>query len=236
MVDQSLHDDLRKFLNKYVAKRDADAELAVIDAKIGGLIKSKLNIQCVSDSRVQALFRGIREHMTSLIEGLQPKQLHSMMLGLGHSLSRYKLKFSPDKVDTMVVQAISLLDDLDKEINTYAMRVKEWFSWHFPELVKIVKDNYEYVRCVQKMKIRTNAANEDFGDVLEDESVEKAMKEAAVMSMGTDIAEEDIESIQVLCEQVRLFDRNDDISAHGKLLGWSKPFLPSSVAACCLAQ
>lgn len=39
-------------------------------------------------------------------------------------LLRFKLKFSPDKVDTMVVQAIALLDDLDKEINIYAMRVK----------------------------------------------------------------------------------------------------------------
>jgi hypothetical protein len=29
-----------------------------------------------------------------------------MALGLSHSLSRYKLKFSPDKVDTMIVQAI----------------------------------------------------------------------------------------------------------------------------------
>ena len=47
-------------------------------------------------------------------------------------MSRYKLKFSPDKVDTMVVQAVGLLDDLDKEVNTYAMRVKEWYGWHFP--------------------------------------------------------------------------------------------------------
>ena len=38
--------------------------------------------------------------------------------------TRFKLKFSPDKVDTMIVQAIALLDDLDKEINIYAMRVK----------------------------------------------------------------------------------------------------------------
>jgi nucleolar protein 58 len=68
----------------------------------------------------------------------------TMSLGLSHSLSRsapvnitttdrdftfycflsFKLKFSPDKVDTMVVQAIALLDDLDKEINVYSMRVK----------------------------------------------------------------------------------------------------------------
>lgn len=43
---------------------------------------------------------------------------------LNSFISSFKLKFSPDKVDTMVVQAIALLDDLDKEINIYAMRVK----------------------------------------------------------------------------------------------------------------
>lgn len=37
----------------------------------------------------------------------------------------------------MIVQAIGLLDELDKEINTYAMRVKEWFGWHFPEMAKV---------------------------------------------------------------------------------------------------
>ena len=32
--------------------------------------------------------------------------MKAMTLGLSHSLGRYKLKFSPDKVDTMIVQAI----------------------------------------------------------------------------------------------------------------------------------
>ena len=35
--------------------------------------------------------------------------MKAMTLGLSHSLGRYKLKFSPDKVDTMIVQAICLL-------------------------------------------------------------------------------------------------------------------------------
>ena len=30
----------------------------------------------------------------------------AMELGLAHSLSRYKLKFSPDKIDTMIVQVM----------------------------------------------------------------------------------------------------------------------------------
>lgn len=74
-----------------------------------------------------------------------------MRLGLAHSLGRHKLKFSPDKVDTMVVQAIGLLDELDKELNTYAMRVREWYGWHFPEMGKIVTDNVQYSKVVKKM-------------------------------------------------------------------------------------
>lgn len=67
------------------------------------------------------------------------------------SLSRYKLKFSPDKVDTMIVQAISLLDDVDKELNNYVMRSREWYGWHFPELGKIISDNLAYVKTVKLM-------------------------------------------------------------------------------------
>lgn len=83
--------------------------------------------------------------------------------------NRFKLKFSPDKVDTMVVQAVALLDDLDKEINIYAMRVKvsldfygvfeafandclkEWYGWHFPELGKIIIDNLAYAKVIKAM-------------------------------------------------------------------------------------
>ena len=38
----------------------------------------------------------------------------AMELGLAHSLSRYKLKFSPDKIDTMIVQVSSLATVLFK--------------------------------------------------------------------------------------------------------------------------
>ena len=49
----------------------------------------------------------------------------------------------------MIVQAIGLLDDLDKELNTYAMRVREWYGWHFPEMTKIVSDNVMYAKTVR---------------------------------------------------------------------------------------
>ncbi|KAI4169783.1 MAG: hypothetical protein LQ343_005432 [Gyalolechia ehrenbergii] len=127
-----------------------------------------------------------------------------MSLGLSHSLSRHKLKFSPDKVDTMIIQAIALLDDLDKELNIYAMRVKEWYGWHFPEMARIVNDNLAYTRIIIAMGMRTNAVNADLAEILPEE-IETAVKAAAEVSMGTEITSEDLDNIQGLAEQVVSF-------------------------------
>lgn len=78
-------------------------------------------------------------------------------------MSRYKLKFSPDKIDTMIVQAVCLLDDLDKELNNYVMRTREWYGWHFPELGKIVTDNLAFVKTIKligKSVYQLNIPNE----------------------------------------------------------------------------
>ncbi|KAA0147840.1 hypothetical protein FNF27_05330 [Cafeteria roenbergensis] len=203
LVEGTLGKDLKKFLKKSILKNDEPPKdlLGVFDTKLGAAIKDSLGISCVSDTRVQELFRGIRSQLSGLIEELGEQQLQAMRLGLGHSLSRYKLKFSPDKVDTMIVQAVGLLDDLDKEINTYAMRVREWYGWHFPEMSKIISDNLQYARVVKKVGVRANAATMDFSDILEAE-VEASLKETAVVSMGTDIAKDDVDGVQELCDQV----------------------------------
>jgi RNA processing factor Prp31 len=55
---------------------------------------------------------------------LQPGDLEKAQLGLGHSYSRAKVKFNVNRVDNMVIQAIFLLDTLDKDVNSFAMRVR----------------------------------------------------------------------------------------------------------------
>jgi len=54
---------------------------------------------------------------------------------------------------------------------------------------------------VRKMGVRKNAKQTDLSDVLPEE-IEEHLKEAAEVSMGTEIAEEDIDNIQQLCDQV----------------------------------
>ncbi|WKA03068.1 hypothetical protein VitviT2T_021201 [Vitis vinifera] len=197
LIDSKPSKGLRKFLRVH-----CDGEtLAVADSKLGNAIKEKLQIECVHNNAVMELMRGVRSQLTELISGLAVQDLAPMSLGLSHSLSRYKLKFSPDKVDTMIIQAIGLLDDLDKELNTYAMRVREWYGWHFPELAKIVQDNILYAKAVKLMGNRTNAAKLDFSEILPEE-VETELKEAAMISMGTEVSDLDLMNIKELCDQV----------------------------------
>lgn len=193
--------NLKRLVKKHILK-DAETELAVADAKLGKLLKKEYELNCVTNSSVQELMRNIRSQLDGFISPMvEASHLAQMSLGLAHSLGRYRLKFSPDKVDTMIVQAVSLLDDVDKELNNYIMRLREWYGWHFPELSKIITDNLPFAACVKAMGDRTNAAKMDMSDILP-ENVEKEVKYAAEISMGTEISEEDIFNIKNLCDQV----------------------------------
>lgn len=199
-VEGKMSKSLKKML-KNVVVTDLQEQLLVADAKLGNAIKDKLNLSCLSNTAVQELMRCIRSQMDSLLAGFPKKEMTAMALGLAHSLSRYKLKFSPDKIDTMIVQAVCLLDDLDKELNNYIMRCREWYGWHFPELGKIITDNIAFVKTVRIIGTREYTSSSDLSDILP-EDVETKVKEAAEVSMGTEISEDDIQNIQHLCDQV----------------------------------
>ena len=204
LVEGKLSKNLRKFLEDTLSEKDRKKQaLMVADPKLGQAITAKLKDLKVEHEPAIALevFRGIRAHLPSLLSGIPASDLKNMTLGLSHSLSRYKLKFSPDKVDTMIIQAIALLDDLDKELNTYSMRCKEWYGWHFPELARIVVDNVAFARTVKLMGVRTNASKVDLEAVLPEELVEE-VRQAAEISMGTEISQEDQSNIVHLCDQI----------------------------------
>ena len=136
------------------------------EKKLASAINSELGLECVSDDRTVEVMRGLRMQLFSLLKGITETDYKAMSLGLAHSISRYKLKFSAEKVDVMIIQAICLLDDIDKELNNYAMRLKEWYSWHFPELVDIVSDYLLYSKVVLAIGMRTNVREADLKELI----------------------------------------------------------------------
>jgi len=196
-----LPSDLKKFLQNNIVSKNIQKTLLCYYPKIATCIKNKLGIDTISESKYLEVFRGIRNQLTNLISGLSDKDMRSGSVGLSHNFYRHKLKFSIDKVDVMVIQAVGLLDDLDKELNNYTMRLREWYGWHFPEVGKIISDNLTYAKVVQKIGMRTNTKKTDLSDIVTPED-EKSIKDSAEISMGSEISNEDELNIKELCSQI----------------------------------
>lgn len=161
-------------------KASAAVVLGVMEPGLATAISEGLPyISCRSDETVRELNRGMRLHLTHYIKGLERGGLEQAQLGLGHSYSRSKVKFNPARSDNMIIQSIALLDQLDKDLNTFAMRVREWYSWHFPELKDIVKDNYMFARCaayVQNKSSLVGAAHESGNNGEDDDNGNNKME------------------------------------------------------------
>ncbi|KAF0887874.1 hypothetical protein E2562_004078 [Oryza meyeriana var. granulata] len=202
-------DELRSFLELNLPKpkegKKAKYSLGVVEPKVGSHISEVTGIPCQSNEFVQELLRGVRLHFDRFINELKKSDLEKAQLGLGHSYSRAKVKFNVNRVDNMVIQAIFLLDTLDKDINSFSMRVREWFSWHFPELVKIVNDNYIYAKLADHIKDKSELAEKDIptlADLIGDEDKAKEVVEAAKASMGQDLSEVDLMNVKQFAKRV----------------------------------
>lgn len=195
-----IHDDLKDFLTTYVP---ADKVLGVAEDKLASAISEACNIQCDKTKLVVEVQRGIRQHLSHFIPELKEDDLDKAELGLAHSYSRSKVKFNVNRVDNMVIQSICLLDQLDKDINTLSMRVREWYSWHFPELIRVVPDNFEYAKCVkaighkESISADEKAAVDKLREALGEDSEDRISQvvEASKTSMGYEISELDLISI-----------------------------------------
>ncbi|THG01004.1 hypothetical protein TEA_023343 [Camellia sinensis var. sinensis] len=149
-------DELRNFLEltlpKVKGRKKPKFSLGVAEPKIGSHVFEVTKIPCQSNEFVLELIRGVRLHFDRFIENLKPGDLEKAQLGLGHSYNRAKVKFNVNCVDNMVIQAIFLLDivhySLELVYSFLLLRAifEEWYSWHFPELVKIVNENYLYAK------------------------------------------------------------------------------------------
>ncbi|KAK2977906.1 hypothetical protein RJ640_002956 [Escallonia rubra] len=192
-------DGLRSFLELTLPKvrqsKKPKFSLGVAEPKLASHIYEVTKIPCESNEFVLELLRGIRLHFDKFLGNLKRADLDKAQLGLGHSYSRAKVKFNVNRVDNMVIQAISHLDLLDKNINSSSMRLREVYSWHFPELVKIVNDYYRYAKVANYVENKLELSDDKLSGLTEivgDEDTAKEIVEAAKASMGQDLSPVDL--------------------------------------------
>lgn len=202
---------LQTFLETNLPKADKKHKisLGVTDKTLAGSIKElfpKLQCETPETNEVAAdMLRGLRTHSQKLLKQLQEGDVARASLGLGHSYSRAKVKFSVNRNDNHIIQSIALLDFLDKSVNTFAMRCREWYGWHFPELVKIVPDNATYAQVASFVGDKSTLDDEKLHDLAalvgDDEGIAQNIIDTAKVSMGSDINDEDMRRVKSFAQR-----------------------------------
>ena len=110
--------------------------------------REKLNIEATSEASSEAGKR-LRENLEKFALELEfvekPEQLRARVHNVSIELAKMKVKTSVERRDLLVAQAVQTVDDLDKSLNVFMSRVREWFGLHYPELDRMV-DKHETSR------------------------------------------------------------------------------------------
>lgn len=229
--ERELAGSLKKFLKKNFVKalsasQLSAASLLVPDPTLAPSLKDAYGIQAVYKDVVVELLRHVKHNVSDLIPKFDARREEQMALGLAHSFARYRVKFNADAIDTMIVQAVALIDDSEKEVNQFSMRLREWMVWHFPELILVVPDNVVYARVVgllrsrKHLETRLQAGPDErkaFVDALNDASGDRALDilQAASTSVGTEITDADAERLTALAAEIlKLAQYRDELAAY----------------------
>jgi nucleolar protein 56 len=172
--------------------------------------REKLNLEVATEISSEAGKR-LREDLEQFAMDLKfvkkPEQLRVWVHKVSMELAKMKVKKTVERRDLLVAQAVQAVDDLDKSLNLFMSRLREWFGLHYPELDRMIEKHETYARLVVNLGTRENFTAES----LESEGLPKAkaqkIAEIAAASMGADLGEEDLNQIQAMCRNVRgLYD------------------------------
>ena len=112
-------------------------------------------------------------------------------------VTRERVRKAAEKRDRLVVHAIETIDDLDKTLNLFSGRLREFYGMHFPELVDAIENHYTFALIVSKTGDKSNITKK----MLVDEINLPAKKAESLLaarekSMGSKLLDQDIQIIK----------------------------------------
>jgi nucleolar protein 56 len=124
-------------------------------------------------------------------------ELNQLLTKIGIELTKINIK-RVTKKDSIVIQTISAIDEIDKSLNIFAERLREWYSLHFPEMNRAIERHEKYANIVSEHGLRNNIEEKDLQDLIK-------------TSMGMELSETDGKILKeyatAICELYKLRER-----------------------------
>jgi len=174
------------------------------NANVAGEAQRSLNVKTEVSKPSEAESLRARMEQIAIEAGFvkDAKELSLWNRNVSMELAKLRVKGAAEKRDLVIAQAIQTLDDLDRTVNLFMGRLREWYGVHFPELDRLIEKHETYARLVMNLGYKDNFTVE----ALEKEALPKERAEniglVAEKSMGADMAEQDLSEIQALSKNV----------------------------------
>lgn len=172
--------------------------------KTYALALKEIGIKLIDEESSMELLRAVRKNADALFS-VDLHRVQKSQVSLAHAISRKKIKYDTAREDHAVMQCISMLDDMTVDINDYFMRIKEMYSWHFPELISICKGQADYLGAIAVIGNRETADKSEVANLDNGDEIVEAMEN----TIGGDLTEEDLAMIMdlsaVVMEKIELY-------------------------------
>ncbi|NHJ84625.1 MAG: C/D box methylation guide ribonucleoprotein complex aNOP56 subunit [Asgard group archaeon] len=201
-----------------IAKRMADLQLGKIPSELELILKDHKNddifVQNIPLYRALSSsgFNVINEYQDSIIDRFH-KELPNQVMNMGLfktqkdyfdflrntaiMITREKVKLAAEKRDRLIVHAIETIDDIDKTLNLFSGRLREFYGMHFPELVDAIDNHNTLAIIISETGKRENIDKKILVDELNlPEDKAQQILEARENSMGSTLLEQDMIIIQ----------------------------------------
>jgi nucleolar protein 56 len=160
--------------------------------------------------------RKLRANLTQIAKESNFSESESEIYNFLHvvslELTRRKLRRAAQKRDQLAIQAVRAIDDIDKTINLFSERLREWYSLHFPELDKMIEDHRVYASIVAQ-GYRDLIGEEDLKKLGIQEQRARKIVEVAKRSMGADLSDDDIFALTSFASNIlSLFTVRDQLT------------------------
>lgn len=183
-------------------------ELVVENPDLGKSIAQhfKGEVLVKPNNEIGVIFRErVLTYMSKL--GIDENKYKTICYEVSLRLARRKVRRAVEKRDLFIAQAIAALDDINKTLNLFASRVREWYGLHFPELDEILDEHEDYVKVVSRIGLRSAVSKDRLLELGFDEETADRVLSAAHSSMGADMTDFDLNAIKMISDStLQLFE------------------------------
>ena len=132
-------------------------------------------------------------------------EFNQLLTKINLEMTKVKIKRAVER-DALIVQANNTIEELDKSINIFIERLREWYGLHFPEMDRAIESHEKFARLIEKFGSREKIEDPELGRFVE-------------KSMGSDLKEDDIKAIQLFASKIlELYKLRNDLSEYLKIL------------------